>query len=240
MLTVSSGATRTFIEPYNAIEYYIGRLNDFPMKDFITWNIEQVHGVQGLRDPVQRASMASPAVEGSRWLSPMGASIEAQLKPVNVVDDVVLRADGNIAMARLRLDNMHVADSIETLSEVKDRIPRNIIEMFNSGVQQIENRPISKERELGLWSLVAITDGPVPVEEVTQLVLANMIPQAQVDNDWPTLDALLQAANGFLTLRMSPSEVWIADTYHEDFRLYLKENYNGTLSKMRSSLRLSD
>lgn len=228
-----------FIEPYSAIECYIGRLNDFSMKDFVTWNIEQVHGVQGLRDPLQRALVASPTVEDRTWLSPMGASLEAQFKPVDVVDNVVLRADGNIAMARLRLDNLHVAESIETLSEVKDRIPRNIIEMFDFGVQHIEKRPISRERELGLWSLVAVAPGPVPVEEVTQLVLANMIHRDQVDNEWPTLDALLRAANGFLTLRMSPSEVWVADTYHEDFRLYLKENYNGTLSKMRSSLRLS-
>ena len=201
------------------------------MREFVAWNLEGEHGDLGLGSPNNQKPPLS--VLGTLLHEDGTGSAAARL-----VQHIVDKAYGNVVMAKLRLDLVHGAQTLEPIEAVRDRLPSNLLNLFEAGVGSIQQQPDAWQQELGLLAIAAVARNfnGVPFESLEQWLL-KASPQSSLADIAPrSPEDILRAARGFLVQKLTdPIELTF---YHPDFYYYVAEDYNEAIFWIRSQLRV--
>jgi len=197
----------------------------------VAWDLEKEHGELGLNVPnLNKPPMSKLGVALREDMA--GAAIS------EILSEIVNTATGNVSIAKLGLDLVHSAQSMETKESTPDRLPRNLVALFDEGIKYIEQQPQS-QRDLGFRAIAAAArnlDG-VPLVHLERLLRDTTPVHDQLNMPPRSLEDVLHAARGFLFLRHS--EDYDVMLYHSIFPLYVTEEYNQSLAWAISQLRAS-
>ncbi|KAK6827657.1 tol protein [Apiospora arundinis] len=153
----------------------------------------------------------------------------------DLVSKTVDRAGGNVTVARLRLDHIGKATTLKEARAVGDRLPRELVQVFDAAIYDMEKNSFGIQRFLGLHSirLVAKHGGEKPfvelVEELCQAWKEDGQELYEVLDAEDAVEQILFAARGFLTSRRLMGGVMLA-CFQVDFRNYVAEDYSEVLS----------
>jgi hypothetical protein len=232
--------------PLKHIEAPLDQIPDDVMKDFIKRTIQREHGdLEGQTSNVGASS--------SEWPPPstLGRALIESDRGKSLIHDTETRAEGNLAWARLRLDDICKAETIEDTMLRKDRLPRNLVSLFDAGVREVE----SQQREvasLGLKAILLASLGSQAFPSIRKYIPEELLNEEAFDkneemqgvpfvairnwiydhkvNPYPdlvTIKEVLHAAMGFL--KVDPDDDDRISVYHKDFGLYVCERYNTKL-----------
>lgn len=222
-----SGHAAFLAEPYDHIDLEIS-LPEPALSAFIAFSLESNHGDLALHT----SNLDKPPV------SPLGALIRKHnggSYARTLVESIIRKAEGNIGFARLLLELVHEAHSIEEIESsaggAGDRLPQRVVDYFDAGMEKIQERTDKAERDLGLKSIsVAATCEDccwktfVEVRDELEDRNRNVEgPLASVR----VVDDVIRAANGFL-VQMRGEDQCVAP-YNEYFSFYVRQNYNAAL-----------
>ncbi|KAF2801732.1 uncharacterized protein BDZ99DRAFT_455882 [Mytilinidion resinicola] len=210
-------------ESYDIVNFGIGQIPNPSMRDFVAWDLEKEHGDFGLKSPCHDKPP----------LSSLGALIlrnQDGNTPQTLLERILDQAEGNIGIAKLRLDNVHNAQSLEDVESIGDRLPPNIVFQFDTAIRNIEAQPAS-QGDLGLRAIAAAAENNagVPAANVERWLRPKLskFPPRSVED-------VLQAANGFLiSANIEEENIRL---YHTSFFMYVAQNYNASLLWARSQL----
>jgi hypothetical protein len=201
------------------------------MQEFVAWDLEKEHGDLGLsvlnlnKPPMSKLGVALCEDR-------TGATISGILR------EIVNTATGNVSIAKLGLDLVHSAQSMESIESTPDRLPGNLVALFDEGIKHIEQQPQSQQ-DLGFRAIAAAAhnlDG-VPLIHLERLLRDTTPVHNQLNMPPRSLEDVLRAAKGFLFLRHS--EDYDVTLYHPIFPSYVTEEYNQSLVWAISQLRTS-
>ncbi|KAK2780269.1 ankyrin repeat-containing protein [Colletotrichum kahawae] len=144
------GDTDNFVQPYGHIDLNLND-DDGWVKKYINHDLETEHGDLGLGSstpdklpPHSRLGRQLAATENCKALTELQGKL-------------VRQAEGNVSLARLRLDNEHQAQSAEgVFSPLADVLPVNIVGFFRAGMRRVEEQP-PERRDLGFKVIAAVT-----------------------------------------------------------------------------------
>jgi hypothetical protein len=214
------------------------------MRNFVRETLQQEHG--SLSTPALTPAPFQSSTESDTYppSSELGLALLATDQGKSLINDTVTRAEGNLAWAKLRLDDLCKAESIDDTLLRTDRLPRNLVAMFDAGISLIEEEHEDVVR-IGLRSILLAAEDEVTVEDanideypgIPFSSLANIL--CDVDDEGspfpPMLMEVLHATRGFLKTYPLNEEMMIT-VYHKDFGLYVRERYNKILEQERENM----
>lgn len=217
-----------FVEPYDHVDLSIDNDEDQSiMSTYVSCMLELVHGDLGLSSP------ASPKPAHSK----LGrALIASEAASTQLRDKIVTEAEGNISMAKLRLESIDGATTIEEIVRYGDRLPASIVSLFDSGIAGIQIKD-SQIQELGLKALVGVANEfhHRPFADL-QRWLQRQIKQEdqrQPQREDFTIEEVLRAAAGYLRVGNTPD--CPVELYHGALGYYVAERYNEALFWIHTS-----
>ncbi|KAK7996825.1 hypothetical protein PG989_004865 [Apiospora arundinis] len=195
--------------------------------------IQREHGDLGLDDNTPGPSPWPPLSSlGQELTTPAN---KAARTAEDLVSKTVDRAGGNVTVARLRLDHIGKASTLKEARSVGDRLPRELVQVFDAAIYDMEKNSFGIQRFLGLHSIrfVAKHGGEKPfvelVEELCQAWKEDEQELYEVLDAEDAVEQILFAARGFLTSRRLMGGVMLA-CFQVDFRNYVAEDYSEVLS----------
>ncbi|KAL9069695.1 MAG: hypothetical protein Q9157_006078 [Trypethelium eluteriae] len=214
------GNTSKFLEPYDHRNVEIDNIPHSSMISFVKWDLEREHGDLGFRIPIEARQRPSSKL-GIALRQNSGEGAEELQKTI------VERASGNVGMAKLRLEMTYASTSLEEVKVTRDRLPHHIVATFDAGVSRIEEQPRA-QRELGLRIIAASCQASqgVPLKTLEQWL----------GQPFRSPEDLYQVTGGLVKIdRTTERRV---EAYHDTFGVYVRENYNESLFRARSALRI--
>jgi hypothetical protein len=194
------------------------------LKDYGIWMIQQEHG----NIYPQKSLDLWP---DDQWppLTPLGKTLTAKMDFIS--DIVESQADGNLTLAKLRLEEICKADALPVTKSLQDRLPRNIVSLFDAEIQAIQSQ--AKDiAALGIGAIKLATqekDG----KSFAHLQLELHDFGARVGVGGFTVQDVLHAARGFLDVWLEEGQHVYVKAYHVDFFLYASERYNEDLENFK-------
>ena len=223
-----------FKEPYGHVSSHVGQIPKKYVEEFILWDMRREHEDIGFAIQETSVLPLSPTEEDP----PRTPSTDATLQ--KIISFVSRYADGNITIAKIRLEEIHNGRSSEDLDNVRDRLPHSLVTLFDAGIQRIERQP-KAQRDLALLAIAAAAERDIGVSltSLEESIRDAMSRSPHVVNAPPrSLEDILRAANGFLAMqRCRSKDVAI---FNPDFLLYVKEKYNDSLYWARGQLGLNE
>lgn len=219
-----SGAEAVLFEFCDLVEISLDDDVTEYMEDFVAWSMQSEHGDLNIEPNLGswRSDAEFPP------LSAVGKRLLASDSAVPLIESLAQKAGSNIALARLRLEDIH-----NEVQEIADRLPRSLVSLFDAEVSHLQNQH-PDAASLGLKTVLLGTlslDSPF---ETVKSELHSFV--GRPENDVLTLDEVLHASGGLVTAKPITSED--LDGYHPDFYLYVTENYNVALFQERQAVQL--
>ncbi|KAF2235681.1 hypothetical protein EV356DRAFT_514193 [Viridothelium virens] len=217
---VYCGNTSKFLEPYDHRNVEIDNIPHSSMISFVKWDLEREHGDLGFQIPIEARQRPSSKL-GIALRQNSGEGAEELQKTI------VERASGNVGMAKLRLEMTYASTSLEEVKVTRDRLPHHIVATFDAGVSRIEEQPRA-QRELGLRIIAASCQASqgVPLKTLEQWL----------GQPFRSPEDLYQVTGGLVKIdRTTERRV---EAYHDTFGVYVRENYNESIFRARSALRI--
>jgi hypothetical protein len=144
----------------------------------------------------------------------------------------------NITIAKLYLDNLHKQQSLQIIEKVGDRLPRNLVALFDAEIECIKQQP-RHQSDIALMAIAAAAERNqgVPLVSLEDWMRDAISRLPHLAKSPPrSLEDILRYANGFI------AESYFQDrcisTYNELFALYVREDYNESLFWARSQLNI--
>lgn len=251
-----SGESADFVQPFDHVEIKVD-LNTRSVGRFIDWDLEAEHGDLGLgnndgEDDDDPDGKPPKSAFGRQLSDPQNLEALDTLR-----EQLRYHAQGNVSIARLRLDNVHQAQSIDAITSAwADTLPANIVAFFDAGIRRIEDQPPAR-RDLGLKAIAAVahyhyadgglayaaldrilrrasarghatrTQSAPVVSTTTKRMHGSNTAVDVVHVPHRSLEEMLHAACGFLTVETLEHRPLRA--YCESFHTYARENYNESL-----------
>lgn len=229
-----------FVQPYERVFIDLNRQVDFKMKDYLAWNMEGEHGDLGLGS----THLNKPP------LSKLGTRLQG-LRKQDLQEMLVLvntHADGNICMAKMRMDLVHESEAHQQKSEL---LPDVVVNMFDAVIEGMMHGPApdAMRTHLGLRAIVAFTFlsrrfDPSFDEAVNFTWLALALQQVARDTTVETcaMHTILQAASGLLVIERVLSDR-VPDTtilqvvyFNTAFKAYMVGGYNTALREFEENM----
>ncbi|WQF83863.1 Putative AAA+ ATPase domain, P-loop containing nucleoside triphosphate hydrolase [Colletotrichum destructivum] len=237
--------SENFIATFDYIELNID--SNCRLPHFIDWDLEREHGNLGNND-----KNLPPHSALGRWLTEARNHEELE----NLREKIRNQADMNVSLVRLRLDNIHRAESVNAVrASVTDVLPANIVKFFDASMQCFQTIP-SPQRELGLQVIAAVTTFDYGHSFLDYEVVSGILEHAARTNGrdalyrtQPTpfaameaedhvsrrkIKEMLHAARGFVVVE--DREGYPMSAYCDTFHTYAKESYNEDLTRARANL----
>jgi hypothetical protein len=160
-------------------------------------------------------------------LTPIGETLSAHME---FIDHTMIQAAGNLTLAKLRLEEICEADTLEATESVQDRLPSKIVSLFNTGIQGVKGQA-EDIATLGMSAIKLATEEPHGIS-FAQLQKALHASDARTELGSFNVQEVLHAAKGYLNV------TWLEDgqhvkAYHIDFFLYASERYNEDLENFK-------
>jgi hypothetical protein len=209
--------------------------------------LDKIHMCQatGLREPYQHVSIKLGDFYVERLVEKR-LSIHYCNMQVGIIEQIVAyvssKAEGNITLALLYLEDVFTWDDVSNLSldRVDDRLPKDVIAYFDTEICFIERQP-EPQRLPPLLAIVAAADynytynqSGIPLEKLEECIC---LAQSACSNlDYPrSVEDVFAAANGWLTnLHTKNREVDIC--CKPSFTLYAQEDYKEFLAWARHQM----
>ncbi|KAK8052191.1 hypothetical protein PG993_003576 [Apiospora rasikravindrae] len=202
--------------------------------------IQREHGDLGLNDPAQQKP------ESPSRLPPLSHLGQELMTPANrvaqvaerLVEDTASRSEDHVAIALLRLNHLWRAKTLKEARAVPDRLPRELLNVFDAGISDIAAQACGIRRFLGLQS-IRIVGRFVEQTEMSYEKVKEELREAwegdgsELDDILESedgLDQILFATRGFLASRKIWNSIWMK-CYSVDFHLYVAENYSDILAQ---------
>jgi hypothetical protein len=209
------------------------------LENYVAWDLEREHGDIGLGSHNDKERLPP--------LSALGASFwkaESSDTARDLVGMITANAHGSIVLAKLGLDVVHSATSVDDIELSRSHLPKNVQALFDEGIQQIMQQP-APQRELALKSIAAVVKlGPMEVG--THLsTLAAVLRERAGQNPVPprSTEDILQSTKGYLRLEppfwgFGPEYCIVA--YNFLFYTYVTNSYNDELVWANAQLRTTN
>ncbi|KAK7926949.1 tol protein [Apiospora marii] len=203
--------------------------------------IQREHGDLGLDSPAQTSPGSPPCLPplshlGQELATPANktAGVAEQL-----VEETASRSDDVVAVALLRLNHLWKAKTLKEARAVPDRLPRELLNVFDAGIAYVAAQTCDTQRFLGLQSIRIVGKFVEQIETPYEELKAGLREMWQGDESKLSdvldsedgLEQVLFAARGFLTSRKIWGGIWVK-CYQVDFHLYVAENYSEVLSQL--------
>jgi hypothetical protein len=210
-------------ETYNHVDINVSQPDD--LEDYLCW---------ALQDYTMQSNITAAPMNTKTNMTV--APMDTHERTKNIVS--YISSIGNITIARLYLDNIHKDQSFDIVEKVGDRLPRNIIALFDAEIDGIKRKP-KHQGDIALMAIAAAADDHKGInltaledcmrDAVNRLSHLTATPPR-------SLEDILRYANGFLIELYS--ETRSVGTYNHLFRLYVCERYNETLFWAKSQLNI--
>jgi hypothetical protein len=204
------------------------------LKHYVAWGLRQCPGII-LLEPFQNAE-STLNVNTSTARSDE-VSLELTAEKLEEITNVITH-DGNIAIARLYLDTIYKHQSFDVVRDINNRLPRNMIALFDDGIKRIKQQP-KHYADIALLAIAAVCEQQSGISLAT---LADWMGNAlsrlpHLARAPPrSLEDILRCGNGFL---YEPwDHVRCVRAYSARFADYVKGNYNDELFWARNQLDL--
>lgn len=224
-----SGAASSFTEPYKHVDFELDNIPNESMRKLVARDLEQEHrdlGLGSFNDTKPPVSILGMALR------------QRHAEPAHtLINCLTYKAPSNVALTKLRIDLVHSEQSLEAVEGVGDRLPGNIVDLFDAGIRGLEEQS-HPQRHLGVKAIAAATrefDGE-PLATLKRC-LQDAVPEpASVDILPGSREDVLRAAKGFLVAHPNLEDREIK-AYHSDFHAYASEGYSESLFWAHSQLR---
>lgn len=224
-------------EPYERIylDIDIEIVTEAAIEGYVRWDLEREHGDLGLGSSNE---VKPPASSLCKALARHKNSNAAQ----ELVSYIAEKADGDITQARLRLDLVREAETVDMTRHTIEGLPASVIAVFEAGIKSIQEQE-EPSRTLGLNAICLVTIGHAyqGIEAgyfMKKLqALCNMDPEETAKSCF--LDEIIHASRGFLSVywHVGEDEEKVR-SYHHDFFYYVLEDYNESLSAVRRNIKI--
>lgn len=200
------------------------------------YHLELTHGDLGLQSQVKLHDKDRRTLPP---LTPLGRALKAPGNQVGMDERIKRLIDetgNNITIALLHLEHISLGERADVVGAQSDRLPRNIVASFDAGIDHIMNYKDDFRRNLGMSAIQFVGK-----RGVTGVSFAEV--QEGIIEEWSSgeksrieaffesedsMEELLSAANGFLSLRFKGEEPYI-ECFHMDLDLYVNEDYGNSL-----------
>lgn len=158
--------------------------------------------------------------------------------------DIAIRVEGNVNLAKLRIDDLLQANNLDDTQALRDRLPRSIVAFFDAEIDQLL-RYNDVDGDLGLMAIAAAVEhGDTSGFGITAVDLERLLRHEIHDSPYlarhgtRSLEDIILAANGLLVLQ--PYEELYVACFHPMFKLYVREDYNHSLHSAKLRLCLDE
>lgn len=242
-MTGSDHAGLSLIHEPSKVQFYISH---FFLPDglgvLVRDAIQREHGDLGLETTGPTSPRSSPRLPPLSHLGQELATAANRMAGVaeQLVEETASRSDDVVAIALLRLNHLWKAKTLKEARAVPDRLPRELLNVFDAGIAEVAAQACNTQRFLGLQSIRIVgrivEQIETPYEELKEGLREEWKGgETELSNILDSEDALEQvlfAARGFLTSRKIWGGVWVK-CYQVDFHLYVAENYSEVLSQLQ-------
>ena len=213
-------------EMYDHVDIDVSRLDD--LESYIAWDLEN-HSKNLGQEPVFESSDEPPNSLGT-------VEIDATERMQRIIQSISSKAEGNITIAKLYLDDIHRLQSLGSAETVRDRLPRNIIALFDAGIERIKLLPrVQSDIALMAIGAAAEKERGIPLATLENWMRDAIARLPHLAEAPPrSLEEVLRSANGFIAETFSRER--LVATYNQLFKFYVRENYNDSLFWARSQL----
>lgn len=184
--------------------------------DFALWTLQNEHG---LIFP-ERSKSLWPKKD---WpaLTLIGEMLVADM---GLIDTIITHSAGNLTIAKLRLEEICEADTLESFRLIRDRLPRKVVSLFDSQIASVK----VQDRSVAMLGLSAIK---LVIKEAGDIDNEEIKRRLQVfgrKDGIGSLDVqeILHATKGLLRESKGGQHL---EAYHTDFDRYAIERYNEDL-----------
>lgn len=209
------------------------------MHHFVSHQLQIEHGYLGLKTTIgQYKECDFPP------LSDLGKSLNAS-KAEKLVQTITDQAEGNVALALMRLEHIRDFTTAEEALAVSDRLPSAIVAAFTAGLDRISRRN-GRSQKVGSDPQAEAKAQPPPLgleviafvatEKSNNGMMWRNLKDQLVKHGWRddiTEDDILATTAGFLKENLLDGHT--IKCYHNDFMLFASENYHNGLSKITLS-----
>lgn len=206
------------------------------IEGYIRWDLEREHGDLGLGSSNE---VKPPASSLCKALARHKNRYAAQ----ELVSYIAEKADSDITQARLRLDLVREAETVNSTQHTIFGLPGSVIAVFESGIKCIQEQE-EPARTLGLNSICLVTTGHAYQGIEAGYFMKKLQALCSVDPEKTAkscfLDEIIHASRGFLSIywHESDNEEKVC-SYHHDFFYYVLEDYNESLSAVRRNIKIN-
>jgi hypothetical protein len=224
-------------ELYEHINIDVSHPDD--LEDYVTWEMNKFNG--GLQPTIGSEQAATKPEISTEVMKPAEETLTSFPlgieRPPTVIQSIARNA--NITIARLYLDNIHKQQTLDSIEKVGDRLPRNIVALFDAEIECIKQQP-RYQSDIALMAIAAAAEKNqgvlIAVLEDWMRDAINRLPHL-AKSPPRSLEDILRYANGFIAELTFTGERCVS-TYNELFALYVREDYNETLFWARSQLNI--
>ena len=222
---MQSSNTCRFFEPYDDRSLEIDNIPDSSMVTFVAWALEREHGDLGF---------GSSSEAKRRPLSILGMALRhnrvegAEELRTSIVDE----AAGNVGMAKLRVELTYGSQALEEVKVNRDRLPSNIIAIFDAGIRRLEKQP-KAQRELGLMIIAG------SCRELQGVPLKTL--EDWIGTSFRSPEDVFHVTGGFVKVDIKVDQIAErrVQAYHHTFGAYVREDYNESLFWAGAQLRIT-
>ena len=209
-------------EPYAHVDFNLGQLPDESVSQFATWSLEMEYGKLTL--------------DTDRNIEFPGSSPLSEDTTQKLALFIAINSSGNIAIAKIWLEEIYNSNSLEDATNPSDGLPRGIIALFDAGIRHIERQdPVIRDLALMAVAAAGGDDIGVPLSLLGRWMRDAVSRLKHLARAPPrSLEEILQATKGFLVMQLT-AECHIA-SYSPAFSSYVRENYNDSLFWARNQL----
>jgi hypothetical protein len=163
----------------------------------------------------------------------------------NIVEAICEPSDGNINLAKLRLDQIRDLETPSDILTIMDRLPREVVAFFDTEVQRINlEEPLLRYQTLLAIAAVAKVQ-KISLVDLEELLSSVDESAAEVGNcSFPYVRRVLESARGLLSTITrdlnrgdKESEKHVVVLYIRDLVWYIREDYNCDLILAKQHLR---
>jgi hypothetical protein len=200
----SPGHQNALVEPYSHVDICIRHDEGKSLELFAIRDLE--------REYTKEVSLLAPGQNSGVWT--------AQEKAQFITDKSIQ----DLAITKLRLDQVREEDSFQNVETVSDRLPRGIVAMYDSELDRIEAaNPREMQLVLVAFRIIAHNNGirADDLEEALEYIDGGFT--CWTDVDYVYVRNVLRLARGLLLQEVENFWIYL---YHQDFRLYVEERYN--------------
>jgi hypothetical protein len=199
----SPGHQNALIEPYDHVDICIRHDQGKSLELFAIRDLE--------REYRKEVSLLAPEQNSGVWA--------AQAKAQFITDKSI----HDLAITKLRLDQVREEDSFQNIETVSDRLPRGIVAMYDSELDCIEAAN-PRELQLVLVAFRIVGSNGIradDLEEALEYIDGGFT--RWTDVDYTYVRNVLRLARGLLLQEVENFWIYL---YHQDFGLYALERYN--------------